>query len=167
MSTRESSADRLIQEFIHHVYELGYERIDSCVHNLSEEQLLYKPNEISNSVANLTVHLCGNLRQWIMTTFGGEKDVRKRSEEFALDSIDGKESLLGLVKEINRITMPVVSELSMEQINGKYSVQNYHVDGIYILSHVMEHYSYHVGQITYITKMLTGRPTNYYDENLL
>lgn len=159
---------RLVEEFEHHVFELGFERIDTCLSMLTEEQLIFKPNPSSNSVANLVIHLCGNLRQWIMTSFGEKDDIRNRNAEFQLDHRElGKAGLLELVQKTNEETKKIVDSLDESQVRRKYTVQNYHVDGVYILCHVMEHYSYHVGQITYITKMLTDKSTNYYDDSLL
>ena len=38
------------------------------------------PNEASNSIGNLILHLCGNARQWIIAGVGGAADTRQRVE---------------------------------------------------------------------------------------
>jgi uncharacterized damage-inducible protein DinB len=43
-----------------------------------------------------------------------------------------------------------------------YEVQGFQENGVSILIHVTEHFSYHVGQITHITKLLNNLDTGYY-----
>ena len=54
-----------------------------CVSLMSDEDLWWRPNEVSNSVGNLVLHLCGNLRQWIVASLGGVEFKRDRDAEFA------------------------------------------------------------------------------------
>ncbi|QEH35573.1 DinB superfamily protein [Aquisphaera giovannonii] len=53
-----------------------------CVGQLDEGQVWWRPREGMNSVANLLLHLAGNLRQRIASQVGGEADVRDRPAEF-------------------------------------------------------------------------------------
>jgi uncharacterized damage-inducible protein DinB len=41
-------------------------------------------------------------------------------------------------------------------------VQTFDETGLSILIHVTEHFSYHTGQIAYITKMLQDKPLDFY-----
>src|SRR5689334_17203796 len=50
---------------------------------LPPDRLWWRPNQDSNSVGNLLLHLNGNLRQWIVAGVGGETYARHRAEEFA------------------------------------------------------------------------------------
>src|SRR5215471_4523450 len=50
---------------------------------LPEERLWWRPNDGSNSVGNLLLHLNGNLRQWMVAGVGGETFERNRAAEFA------------------------------------------------------------------------------------
>ena len=45
-------------------------RIADCLGRLSEEQVWQRGSEVENSVANLVLHLCGNVRQWIISGVG-------------------------------------------------------------------------------------------------
>ena len=47
-------------------------QIVRCVGLLSDEQLWSRANERTNSVANLVLHLTGNVRQWILGGLAGE-----------------------------------------------------------------------------------------------
>ena len=58
-------------------------RICRCLDSLTEEQIWWRPNETSNSVGNLLLHLNGNMRQWILAPLGGIANTRDRDAEFA------------------------------------------------------------------------------------
>ena len=47
---------------------------------LPQDKLWWRPNEDSNSVGNLLLHLNGNLRQWVVAGVGGEPYDRHRAE---------------------------------------------------------------------------------------
>ena len=58
-------------------------RIDTCVSQLSDLQVWARGSENENAVGNLVLHLCGNVRQWIIASIGGEPDDRERDREFS------------------------------------------------------------------------------------
>src|SRR5438067_3952318 len=58
-------------------------KLRKAVAALPPEMLWSRPNDESNSVGNLLLHLEGNLRQWIIGGVGGAPDVRNRAGEFA------------------------------------------------------------------------------------
>ena len=57
-------------------------RIIQCLHELSLENVWKRPNENSNAIGSLVLHLCGNVRQYLMSSIGGVKDDRNRIIEF-------------------------------------------------------------------------------------
>src|ERR1700757_5000924 len=57
--------------------------LKSCLDRLSDEQVWERGGAHQNTVGNLVLHLCGNMRQWIMHGVGGAADVRVRDEEFS------------------------------------------------------------------------------------
>ena len=70
------------KEFYRRIIEEGYTRIEKCMNQLSTEDIWYTPNENSNSMANLVMHLNGNVRQYIVSGIGGVRDNRQRGLEF-------------------------------------------------------------------------------------
>src|SRR5437016_5596527 len=58
-------------------------RLRGSVELLTEEQVWWRPNETSNSVGNLILHLDGNVRQWLVASFNHMEDARDRPAEFA------------------------------------------------------------------------------------
>ena len=53
-------------------------KLKHCLENLTEQDLWWRPNEQSNSVGNLILHLCGNMSQWILNPMGGRRFDRCR-----------------------------------------------------------------------------------------
>jgi len=58
-------------------------RIKNCLERLSETEVWQKPNEASNSIGNLILHLCGNITQYIIASLGNTEDQRTRDLEFS------------------------------------------------------------------------------------
>jgi len=59
------------------------DRIKHCLGQLDDGQVWWRPHESMNSIGNLVLHLCGNLRQWVVSGVGGVPDVRDRPAEFS------------------------------------------------------------------------------------
>ena len=57
-------------------------RIKHCLSQLSDEQVWWRSRPSLNSIGNLILHRCGNLRQWIVAGLGGAADLRDRPAEF-------------------------------------------------------------------------------------
>jgi uncharacterized damage-inducible protein DinB len=60
--------------------------IDRCLDKLSPAQIWHRSGDYENSIANLLLHLEGNMRQWILHGIDGQPDVRQRDDEFTLQS---------------------------------------------------------------------------------
>lgn len=58
-------------------------KIITCVEEINEEQLWQHPNESTNSIGNLLLHLCGNIRQYAISSLGFLPDSRERELEFS------------------------------------------------------------------------------------
>jgi uncharacterized damage-inducible protein DinB len=145
-----AEADRHLGEY------LG--KITHCVGLLTEEQLWWRPDGSSNSVGNLLLHLAGNLSQWVLAGLGGEGFDRHRSAEFqASRSATGGELLARLTEVVDR-TRGVVRGLGAADLARPVHVQGYDTDALGVVFHVVEHMSYHTGQVVFVTKQLRGAP---------
>src|SRR5580698_11604133 len=58
--------------------------INRCIGKLSDDQMWHRGADHENSIANLLLHLEGNLRQWFLHGIDGQPDVRQRDSEFTL-----------------------------------------------------------------------------------
>lgn len=137
-------------------------RIKCAIRDLSDEQLWWRPNEHSNSIANLMLHLAGNVRQWIVSAVGGKPDARKRDAEFNRREIIPKVEVVNVLENAVNDATAVLGVLSVASLSERRVVQGLDVsvgDAIY---HVVEHFSMHTGQILYIAKLVSGKDLHLY-----
>jgi uncharacterized damage-inducible protein DinB len=130
---------------------------------LSEEDIWRKPNLSSNSVGNLILHLCGNIRQYAIASLGEKTDTRMRNEEFATEGGFSKLELLKKLIETVEEAKTILLKATTEQLIKKRIVQTFNYSGIGVIIHVIEHYSYHTGQIVFWTKLLKDKDLGFYD----
>jgi len=166
MSAETIILNELKSEFERRIYEEGYERIVKCLSFLSEEELWARPNENTVSIGNLILHLSGNVRQWICAGLGGQEDVRERDLEFSTQGGITKSALCEKIKLTIIDAQDVIENTSLDDLAKTYAVQVYEETGLSIVVHVIEHFSYHIGQITYTVKSQKNIDTKYYTEDL-
>ncbi len=155
--------ETFLQSIRQHLLKEGFPRLRKCLHELSEEELWQRPNASSNAAGNLVLHLCGNVRQWVISTLGGAPDIRQRAREFSEQETQSREALLSRLDKLEAEIEALLPNFSPEQLLQTYKVQTFHPTGMGVLIHVTEHFSYHLGQITYIVKMLKDCDMGYYD----
>lgn len=137
-------------------------RIEKCFALLSEEEVWQAPNPASNSMANLILHLCGNIRQYIVSSLGNQPDTRQRDEEFATRNGYNKEELQQKINNTIAEAVQTIQDCSEEDMMRSRMVQGFELTGLGIILHVVEHYTYHVGQIAYYTKYLKNSDLGFY-----
>ncbi|MFY0644928.1 MAG: DUF1572 family protein [Bacteroidia bacterium] len=137
-------------------------RVAKCLNMLSEEEVWQKPNSATNSIANLILHLCGNIRQYIHCGLGAEADDRQRDLEFSTAGGYSKEELLSMLTQTVRKAEQTILECDDLELNKVHMVQGFHLSGIAMIIHVVEHFSYHTGQIALLTKMLKNEDLGFY-----
>jgi uncharacterized damage-inducible protein DinB len=152
----------LVDDVLVRLMKESLPRIQSCVSQLTNDQIWWRPNESSNSIGNLLLHLNGNVNQWIGTGLGNLPDDRKRQAEFDERDLVDKELLMASLSETMRRAQSIIEQVGPYDLLRKRPVQTFEETGISILVHVTEHFSYHTGQIAYITKMLTDHSLDFY-----
>ena len=146
------------------LFEEWWPRMRSTVETLSEEQLWWRPNDASNSIGNLLLHLNGNVRQWMVTSFRGEEDGRDRPAEFAEKAGGAPEVVLARLGATLDEAEEVLSRLTEEDLVAPMEIQGYPVTGLAAVYQVVEHFGLHYGQIVYIAKALEGKDLGFYKE---
>jgi uncharacterized damage-inducible protein DinB len=139
-------------------------RLRACVEPLTDEQVWWRPNEASNSIGNLILHLNGNVRQWLVASFNRQEDLRDRPTEFATESGLSKSQLLERLGATMSEAAAVLDRLTEADLVAPYEIQGYHVTGLEAVYQVVEHFGLHYGQIAYIAKSLVGRDLGFYRE---
>lgn len=130
---------------------------------LDEEQIWLRPNESSNSIGNLILHLCGNITQYAISSLGETEDIRDRDSEFETSSGLSKKELLNKLSNTVTMAKSTIENTTLERWLKKREVQGFTFSGIGVVLHVVEHYSYHTGQIAFWVKQLNNAPLGFYD----
>lgn len=156
--------EALIAETKRRLMDESVPRIKKCIAQLSEPEIWYRPNDHSNSIGNLILHLCGNARQWIVSGLGKAPDHRMRQAEFdergPIPAHQMLEDLDNVMAEIEA----VLNRLTPEDLLKLHPVQVFKESGLSILVHVVEHFSYHTGQITFAVKAMKNMDMAYYGQ---
>ena len=137
--------------------------IDISLQELDDIELWKRPNSSSNSVGNLMVHLCGNIRQYAISSLGQHPDKRERDSEFSISGGLSKSEVSVMLKETVSQAKAVISSATEEELLRYRDVQGFNMSGIGIVMHVVEHLSYHTGQIAYWVKLLKDQDLGFYD----
>src|SRR5882762_8588925 len=139
------------QEFIsrarYHLVEDFLPKIEKCLERLTDEQVWWRPNEQSNSIGNLLLHLSGNARQWIVCGVGGAADARDRDAEFAQRDVVALDDLRFLVKQTLADVDGTLAKFDSNQLVERRTIQGSDVSVLEAILHVVEHFSMHTGQI--------------------
>ncbi len=152
----EFSRDKLLGQY--------WPRLRSCVESLSDEQIWWRPNDSSNSIGNLVLHLNGNVRQWLVDSFNRAEDRRDRPAEFNQREIVPGAALIEGLGATMREAEGVLARLTEAELLAPYQIQGYDVTGLAAVYQVVEHFGLHYGQIAYITKLLREKDLGFYRE---
>ena len=158
----QSFLNLFVSEIKRRLFEESQVRLERCLNELSEADIWWRPNENSNSVGNLVLHLSGNARQWILAGLGGALDQRRRQTEFDERGPIPRAELIQKVRDVMGEIDEVLDRLKPEDLERPIVVQSFDETGLSILIHVVEHFSYHVGQMAYIVKARLDKQTNFY-----
>ena len=152
-------------EFSHQkLLEQYWPRLNDCVKPLTDEQVWWRPNQASNSIGNLILHLNGNVRQWLGSSFKGLIDVRDRPSEFSERRVVPASALLEHLGATLHEASGVLKSVTEADLLATFEIQGYTVTGLHAIYQVVEHFGMHYGQIAYITKLLRGQDLGFYRE---
>lgn len=130
---------------------------------LSVQELWQKPNAASNSAGNIVLHLKGNITQYILSGLGGQEDQRQRDQEFFVSHEFNSEELIRILRQLIEEVNIVLQSVTDSELMKEYTVQGFKLSGQGIILHVVEHLSYHTGQIAFWTKILKNKDLGFYE----
>jgi uncharacterized damage-inducible protein DinB len=140
------------------------EKIQGCLSQLDEEAFWYEPNKNSNSAATLLGHLQGNIGQYIISGLGGVEDQRDREAEFAGKDTRERRDVEVDFFEVAQKAITCIQTLPETALVQRKRVQGFDLSGLGIILHVVEHLSYHTGQLVYLTKQLGDIDLGFYKD---
>ena len=113
-------------------------------------------------MGNLILHLCGNITQYIISSLGEKADNRDRDIEFTRTGGLNKAELMQKLSDTVNQAIEVLENLSDADLLKERFVQGFDYSGTGSVIHVVEHYSYHTGQIAFWTKVLRDKDLGFY-----
>ncbi len=130
---------------------------DKTLVQLEDEALFYQVNSESNSIAIIVNHLWGNmLSRWThFLESDGEKEWRNRDLEFE-DVIKTREELLQRWEAGWKCLFDALEALSEDDLSRIVFIRNQGHSEMEAINRQIAHYAYHVGQITFLGKLMKG-----------
>jgi hypothetical protein len=134
---------------------------DKTFAQIPDEALSWKYNEESNSIATIVKHLNGNMlsRFTDFLSSDGEKTWRNREQEFEND-LKTRTEILTKWGEGWAVLLETLRNLQSEDLDQIVYIRNQGHTVVEAINRQLAHYSYHVGQIVFIGKMIAPQWTS-------
>ena len=143
-------------EELQKLYVRDIERLQKEIEAFTSEENLWQiRGHITNPAGNLALHLVGNLSTYIGKNLGEQSYIRNREAEFASKYIP-RQTLLEQIAAVKEIVRTTLQTLKPEDLDQTYpeNVLGYEMKTGFFLIHLLAHFSYHLGQINYIRRIL-------------
>jgi hypothetical protein len=131
-------------------------KIKHCLGQLSDEQVWWRSRPSLNSIGNLILHLCGNVRQWIVAGLGGAADGRDRPAEFAERGPIPKDELLRKLEAVVEEARVVLARHTARQLLEARRIQGFAVTGLAAIFDSVPHFRGHTQEIVSLTRLQLG-----------
>jgi hypothetical protein len=138
-------------------FEDCHHKVRHCLEQLSDDQAWWRADERLNSIANLVLHLNGNISQRIVSLIGGAPDHRNREQEFAERRKIPKHELLALFDETMRRADEVLASVPEERLleTRRYRMLKGEVEGsvLKLIQQTLAHLAGHTQEIIALTRL--------------
>ena len=155
MLTEHSVGQAYVAASRHRLVE-SVKKIKHCLDQLTDEQVWWRPNESMNSIANLVLHLCGNVRQWIVSGVGGAPDHRDRPKEFSERNPITKPELSRRLDEVVAQADAVLARLTDQELLEARRIQGFDETPLAAIFDSLTHFQGHTQEIVFITRFQLG-----------
>jgi hypothetical protein len=132
------------------------EKLRHCLSQLDDTQVWWRPSPGLNSIANLLLHLGGNLRQWIVAGVGGAPDIRERPLEFSEQGPIPKEELLRRLETVVLQADEVLARLPEAQLLEPRRIQGFEETLLSAIFGSVAHFHGHTQEIVLLTRLQRG-----------
>ncbi|MBE9490164.1 MAG: DUF1572 family protein [Bacteroidetes bacterium] len=131
---------------------------DKTFGQLNNTQILWQFNDESNSIAIIVKHIVGNmLSRWTnFLTEDGEKKWRYRDTEFE-DAYTTKEDMLAAWEKGWQCLFNTIKPLTENDLKRIIYIRNQGHTVTEAINRQLSHYSYHIGQLIFVAKMIKGK----------
>ncbi len=130
---------------------------EKAIAQVPENKIDWVYNPDSNSIVTIVKHMSGNMlsRFTDFYTSDGEKKWRNRDSEFE-NEILSKETLILKWHQGWTCLFNILNSLSAEDLSKEILIRNEPHTVMEALNRQLTHYSYHIGQIIFLSKMISG-----------
>jgi hypothetical protein len=134
---------------------------EKSMNQLSDEQLIWRPNEQTNSISLLVHHISGNLisRFTEFQNSDGEKPWRNREAEFE-EVYKNREDMMAAWEKGWKVLFDAITQLKPEDLEKIVYIRNEGHTIVEALQRQLAHYAAHIGQIILLAKMQKGDDWN-------
>jgi hypothetical protein len=133
-----------------------HDKVRHCLAQLDDAQVWWRPRPSMNSIANLVLHLGGNLRQWIVAGVGGAPDVRDRPTEFAEQGPMPKAELLRHLEAVVNEADTALARVSDTRLLEPHRIQGFDETVLSALFGCLTHLAGHTQEIVHLTRLQLG-----------
>jgi len=126
----------------------------------TEEQVWALPPGLPNSGGTLALHAAGNLQHFIGAVLGGSMYVRDRDAEFQRRGVPRVELVEGL-RRADEVVKDTLGRLDPRTFSESFPmpVANRRLLTSDFMLHLVTHLAYHVGQVDFHRRIVTGDVT--------
>jgi len=129
-------------------------QIRAAVEALDDDQIWWRPNETSNSIGNLVIHVTGSLNHYLNRDLGGLEYTRDRPAEFAERRRIPRAELMAAFEAMVANAEKTFQKLTPERLTEPSTEPKMYTLIVEDLIGVVTHLANHTGQIVWIAKMM-------------
>lgn len=150
-----NAADDFLRDAIA-LFRKHREMAEKALRQIDDEMFFRRPGAHVNNLAIIVKHLAGNLRsRWThFLTTDGEKPDRNRNGEFVLGPADTRAALMASWDRGWQILFQALGSLTANDLTRLVAIRGEPHTVVQALNRAMTHAAYHVGQITYLCRMM-------------
>jgi hypothetical protein len=133
----------------------GHKRLaEGAMAQLKDEELFFKPDAESNSIAVIVKHMAGNMRSRFtdFLTTDGEKPDRHRDQEFELAATTKRADLTIWWEGGWARVFAAIESLKPEDLMRTVTIRGEPHTVLQAMNRQIAHYAYHTGQIVFLAK---------------
>lgn len=130
--------------------------IEHCLNQITDAQLWWRPTPSQNSIGNLIRHLCGNVRQWIISGVRGVPDTRDRPAEFLDGNHVSRQELLADLKQCVEEAGRSLRATEDPDLLSPRRIQGFDTNVLCAIMDSTAHFQGHTQEIISLTRLQLG-----------
>jgi uncharacterized damage-inducible protein DinB len=156
---QKQAEDPMLTTYLAAILKRDLQALSREIQSFPDDDLLWKtPEGVTNSAGNLALHLTGNLRYYVGAKLGNTDYVRDREAEFGSRGL-ARDELVAHVEQTIEVVGRVLPQLTEEALVSDFpeAVGGQTLRTKDFLFHLTTHLAYHLGQIDYHRRFVTGK----------